>query len=30
VKIEVLRNGEQVRLEAVAIERPPKETVPNP
>jgi len=30
VKIEVLRNGKQVGLEAVAMERPPKETVPNP
>jgi serine protease DegS len=30
VMIEVLRNGKQVRLEAVAIERPPKETAPDP
>lgn len=30
VMIEVLRNGKQLRLEAVAIERLPKETVPEP
>lgn len=30
VRIEVQRDGKQVKLEAVAIERPPKETVPNP